>query len=565
MIKKESIESLKNIIDIVDVISNYIEVKKSGTNFKAVCPFHGENTPSLVINPNRGFYKCFGCGVGGDAIKFVQEYEHLSFIEAVESIANSLNFELSYDKDDNFKKDNLEILETLNKFYKRNFDLNNYAKNYIHSRGINANIVEKFQIGFAPDSQMSLDFLKSKNVNFDDAIEVGVIAKDRDFYARFIKRITFPIFSNSGKIIGFGGRTISNHPAKYINSPQSRIFNKSALLYGYNFAKDEIYKKSEIIVVEGYLDVIMLHQSGFKNAVATLGTALTTEHIPLLKKANPRLILAYDGDKAGVNAALKASKLVANSFDGGVVIFNDNLDPADMIKNNREDELREFFKSPKPFIEFVLQEIVKSYDIKNPFQKESALKECLEFLKPISPIIKNEYKTYLANQLRVDEHLINLGSENITVETKPTMQPKLSKPKPQKKEFKKKIFNRVDIVEISIIKTLIQNPNLLDLIIERGDESIIFKSFQNEIELIKQNDLKNPKLIEILLNDNIQECNEEELQKSINTLLINLYQEKMSEVKKKILSFEDKVFYIRKIQDSINRLKLGELIAYEEV
>lgn len=555
MIKKESIENLKNIIDIVDVISNYIEVKKSGTNFKALCPFHGENTPSFVINPNRGMYKCFGCGVGGDAIKFVQDIEHVEFIDAVQKIADFYNFELEREEGD-FKKNNFEILEILNKFYKRNFDLNQTAKSYIKSRGIYDNSAEKFQIGFAPDSKTSIDFLKSKNIDLNDALEVGVVAKDKDFYARFINRITFPIFSTSGKIVGFGGRTISNHPAKYINSPQSKIFNKSSLLYGYNFAKDEIYKKSEIIVVEGYLDVIMLHQAGFKNAVATLGTALTSEHLPLLKKANPKLILAYDGDSAGVAAALKASKFVANSFDGGVIIFRDNLDPADMIKNKREDELRKFFKSPKPFIEFVLEEIVKNYDLKNPFQKEKALAETKEFLKPMSDIIKGEYRDFLANLIKVDVNLIKFENEkNYKREYK----------KPEQKEAKKSPLTTIDILELTIIKTLIDKPELFDLILERGDEKLIFKNYSNEIELIKVEDLENPKLTEVLMNENIKECSEDELQRSINTLLINLYQSDLEKLKKATISFEEKVFYIRKIQDSINRLKRGELIAYEEV
>ncbi len=549
MIKKQSIENLKSRIDIVDVISNYIEVKKYGTSFKACCPFHSEKSPSFAIS-EKGFYKCFGCGATGDAIKFVQEFEHLDFIDAVVKIADFYNFELELEKNSEYKRDNFEILELLNNFYKRNFDLNNFAKEYIKNRGIADNIAEKFNIGYAPDSKLTIDFLKSKDINLNDAIEVGAIAKDRDFYARFINRITFPIFNPNGKIIGFGGRAIANHPAKYINSPQSRIFNKSNTLYGYNFAKDEIHKKNEIVVVEGYIDVIMLHQIGIKNVVATLGTALTNEHLPLLHKTNPKLILAYDGDSAGINAGVKASKMLKN-FDGGVVIFSDNLDPADMVKNQRDDELRKILKTPKPFIEFVLEDIAKKYDLKNPFNKEKALNEAIEFLKGFSEIVKNEYKTFLSFLLKIDAKLIKFEDESVDE---------------VKKELKAENLTTISMMELEIIKTLIEQPILFDLIVDRCDEKLIFKNYLDEIELIKMEDLNNPKLLEILLNEKIKTClNENEVQKNINILIANLYESDLKRLKKVNINIDDKVFYMQKIINNIERLKKGELMVYEEL
>ncbi len=549
MIKKQSIENLKSRIDIVDVISNYIEVKKYGTSFKACCPFHSEKSPSFAIS-EKGFYKCFGCGATGDAIKFVQEFEHLDFIDAVVKIADFYNFELELEKNSEYKRDNFEILELLNNFYKRNFDLNNFAKEYIKNRGIADNIAEKFNIGYAPDSKLTIDFLKSKDINLNDAIEVGAIAKDRDFYARFINRITFPIFNPNGKIIGFGGRAIANHPAKYINSPQSRIFNKSNTLYGYNFANDEIHKKNEIVVVEGYIDVIMLHQIGIKNVVATLGTALTNEHLPLLHKTNPKLILAYDGDSAGINAGVKASKMLKN-FDGGVVIFSDNLDPADMVKNQRDDELRKILKTPKPFIEFVLEDIAKKYDLKNPFNKEKALNEAIEFLKGFSEIVKNEYKTFLSFLLKIDAKLIKFEDESVDE---------------VKKELKAENLTTISMMELEIIKTLIEQPILFDLIVDRCDEKLIFKNYLDEIELIKMEDLNNPKLLEILLNEKIKTClNENEVQKNINILIANLYESDLKRLKKVNINIDDKVFYMQKIINNIERLKKGELMVYEEL
>jgi len=203
-----------------------------------------------------------------------------------------------------------------------------------------------------------------------EAVEVGVAGiGESGTYARFIERITFPIMSPSGKIVGFGGRTISNHPAKYINSPQTKLFNKSYLLYGYNFAKDAVFKGKSIIITEGYLDVIMLHQAGFNSAVATLGTALTKEHMPLIVRGNPKVILAYDGDSAGVEAALKASIMLSKmSTDGGVVLFTGNQDPADMVQNGQIEQLNHYFNNPVSFVEFVITHIIKKYKRPSSFK-----------------------------------------------------------------------------------------------------------------------------------------------------------------------------------------------------
>ncbi len=340
MIKKESIENLKNNLDVVDVISQFLELKKSGANFKACCPFHGETTPSFVVSPAKQIYHCFGCGAGGDSIKFVMEYEKLSYPETIEKLASMYNFNLDYENTIEIKQDT-KILEEINKYYQKLFVNNENVKEYIHKRGISEFSIEKFEIGYAPVSIDTINFLKSNHYNLNDAIDLGVIDNGTNgLYSRFIERITFPIYSITAKLVGFGGRTITGHNAKYVNSPQTKLFNKSRLLYGYHLAKEQIYKKNQIIVCEGYLDVIMLHQAGFNTAVATLGTALTQEHLPLLRRGEPKIILAYDGDKAGLAAAFKASVMLSQSeFEGGVIIFADGLDPADMVLNGKINEL----------------------------------------------------------------------------------------------------------------------------------------------------------------------------------------------------------------------------------
>ena len=309
MIDNASIESLKNTIDIVDVIGNYVELKKAGANYKANCPFHGEKTPSFVVSPSKQIYHCFGCGVGGDSIKFMMEMEKLSYPEAVEKLASMYNFSLNYTKGSSDYSDAKRILEVMQHWYLKNLDQNLSAKKYLVDRSISTASVEKFGIGYVPGGVEVMQFLQRTHLPVPQAVEAGIIAQGErgEYYARLVERITFPIYSTAGAIVGFGGRTITNHPAKYINSPQTKLFNKSRLLYGYHLAKESIYKKKQIIICEGYLDVIMFHQAGFSTAVATLGTALTAEHLPLLRKGDPKVILAYDGDKAGVAAALKAS------------------------------------------------------------------------------------------------------------------------------------------------------------------------------------------------------------------------------------------------------------------
>ena len=350
MIDNASIESLKNSIDIVDVVGNFIELRKAGANYKANCPFHGEKTPSFVVSPSKQIYHCFGCGVGGDSIKFVMELEKLSYPEAIEKLASMFNFSLNYTKGSSDYSDAKRVLESIQTWYVKNLEHNQTARQYLLDRGIAESSIQKFGIGYVPDGNSVMNFLNTTLLPLPKAMDAGVIAQGENggrFYARLVERITFPIFSVSGAAVGFGGRTITNHPAKYINSPQTKLFNKSRLLYGYDLAKESIYKNKKLIVCEGYLDVVMFHQAGFTEAVASMGTALTTEHLPLLRKGDPKIILAYDGDKAGQAAALKAAQMLSHGgFDGAVVLFPDGQDPADLIAKGQSEEVSNCFAVP---------------------------------------------------------------------------------------------------------------------------------------------------------------------------------------------------------------------------
>jgi len=542
MIKKESIESLKNHLDVVDVVSQFIELKKTGANFKACCPFHGETTPSFVVSPAKQIYHCFGCGVGGDSIKFVMEYEKLSYPETIEKLASMYNFNLDYENSTE-KKQDTKVIEDVNRFYQKLFVSNDSVKEYIHKRGISEFSIEKFEIGYAPASADTINFLKSNHYNLTDAIDLGIIDTGTNgLYSRFIERITFPIYSISGKLVGFGGRTITGHNAKYVNSPQTKLFNKSRLLYGYQIAKEHIYKKNQIIVCEGYLDVIMLHQAGFNTAVATLGTALTQEHLPLLRRGEPKVILAYDGDKAGLTAAFKASVMLSQSeFEGGVIIFADGMDPADMVNNGKIGDLNEIFSNPISFTPYAIDYIISKYDINDANQKQKALLESNEYLKSLGLIYQDEYKRYLAQKLNIRENLIQISSNK-----QRTFTPNLSK---------------IDIAELCIIKSILEKPQRLDSVLDIVDSSM-FEAHKNEFELLLS-DINDISLNSIVLNEKLENYDDDRLNQELLTLLYKFYANKLTAISyDKDLDFKQKANLIRKIKDNINQLKKGKLVSY---
>jgi len=541
MIDNTSIEQLKSRIEIVEVISHYIEVKKFGANFKANCPFHGEKTPSFVISPQKGIYHCFGCGVGGDGIKFVQELEKVTYPEALEKIASILNFTLQ--KSEKFESNNESkmVMEAISHWYIKNLAQNKIAKEYLGKRKISTSSIEKFGVGFVDKSYDVIDFLHTNKLNFFKAQEAGLIDKNESnkWYARLVERIIFPIHSASGAIVGFGGRTITNHPAKYINSPQTKFFNKSQLLYGYHLAKESIMKSKKLIVCEGYLDVIMLHQGGFPQAVATLGTALTEQHLPLLRRGEPHIVLAYDGDKAGVNAAIKASILLSqHSFEGSVVLFPDNFDPADMVANGKEQELATLFRSGKGLIEFVLEKSISAFDLGSVTQKELAFHETKKYLDALSGVAKESYIDFASSLLGIPKTLFK--EQNM-----------------QKVQEKMNIKTR-DMAKLSTLKTMLEDSSLLASVIHHLDIEM-FGEYFKVYELILKQELSHPYLIKLSLDESIKLLNKEEFKQSIINMLIVKYELKLKKMSiDREMQYDEKSFWIRKIKlDILPRLKKG--------
>lgn len=412
MIKNESIENLLATVDIVDVVEKYVPLKRSGANFVGVCPFHDDSHPSMSVSSKLGIFHCFSCKAGGNAIKFIQDYEKISFPEAVEKLAGMYNFALQYTGAKvQERSEEKKVLGILNAYYQSCLYQNPAAVKYLHERGLSDETIRKFGLGYAGASAQTIRVLQNEEIPPQDALNAGAVKQnERGLYASFIERITFPIYNHASKLVGFGGRTISDNPAKYVNSPQCALFDKSKIFYAFDLAKKSAIAKKTLIITEGYMDVIMLHQAGIDNAVAVLGTALTPAHLPLIKRAELNVVLSFDGDAAGINAAMKSARLLClNKIDSSVAIIGGGADPADMIVAGKVRELEQIYASGMESGEFLIRRIAKKYDLARPVQKEAALNEIKEFTVALGPVLAESYQSLVAQILNVSPSSFNLA------------------------------------------------------------------------------------------------------------------------------------------------------------
>lgn len=546
MIKPESIQRLIEQTDIVDVVSRYVNLKRSGRNFVGICPFHDDKNPSMSVSPELNIYHCFSCKAGGNAINFIKEYEKLNYPEAVEKLASMQNFTLEYtDEKSNFKKLDKEALSIVKAYYQSLLYQNKAAIDYLYSRGFNDELIAKFELGYAPNSQNTLNLLSNEKIDPKDAINLGIVkvGEGGNLYASFIDRIIFTINNHAGKIVGFGGRTITNHPAKYVNSPQSSVFDKSQIFYAYDKAKDEIYKLKEIIITEGYMDTIMLHKAGHKNAVAVLGTALTPKHLPLLRRSNAKITLCFDGDSAGINAAFKSSKLLLqNDFDTNVVVIPKGADPADLVQAGNLKELDRILNLKIEAGEFVIRQIANEFELQRPVQKQLALDEIVKFTKTLNPIVTDSYKSLVSMILgiSIDSFSLSNSSQNSI------------KSIPNFAKFEKK----KDYLELQIIKTLYLNKDLFnkckDMFLDAK-----FQTHEDEFKALLHTQ-KTPEdeimLREISIDISIDEFKSiDELSEAYKILIINTYENMLKKLKNSDL--ENKQEEIKQIQRRIIKLK----------
>lgn len=521
MISKNSIENLKNIVDIADVVGSYIPLKKSGANFVCVCPFHNDKHPSMSISPSKGIYHCFSCKAGGDAIKFVMEYEKLGYVEAIEKLASIYNVALEYTSSKNEPKIDKKILENLNLHYKTLLYKNPEALNYLKSRSITDAIIEKWELGWAAASQNTLNLLQNENIEPKEALEVGAIKQNESgYYASFINRITFPIYNHLGRLVGFGGRTISDNPAKYINSPQSQIFDKSKIFYGYDKAKSEIYRSHSIVICEGYMDCIMLHAAGINNAVAVLGTALTQKHIPLIQRGDIKVTLSFDSDSAGINAAFKSARLLMeHQIDGKVVLISGGKDPAELVASGKDMELRDMLSGGVELGEFYITQLVKNLNPKTPIEIAKSLKTIQEFSFGLNPIVADAYVPLVSTLLRIDP-----GSFRLSKTTKRRDNSNLAKTQTNTQIQNLPVIEKKDIAELSILKNMLKNPEYCQ-IVEQYYGVEIFKDKATYRAVVGSQSQNNEYIRELELSQNLEEYKSvNELHNAIRPLAVGYYE-----------------------------------------
>ena len=344
LIQQNFIDDLIARVDIVEILSNRIQVKKAGKEFKAVCPFHDDSNPSLTISPSKGFYHCFSCGAHGTAVGFLMNYEHLSFIEAIESLASSLGIEIPYEQNQQpIKKNNnlYDLLTEIQAHYQSLLKKNTSAIKYLKNRGITGDIAKRFNIGFAPSGWRNiLDKYGTSKNNINELLKLGLIIRkdNNNYYDRFRERIMFPIRDNRGRYIGFGGRILNDDQPKYLNSPETPLFHKGRELYGLYECQQALRNIERIVVVEGYMDVISLAQHGIDYAVASMGTATTDDHFNRLFRLTDYIYFCFDGDQAGLDAAWRALKNALPHVREGrqikFVFLPENDDPDTYVKKN---------------------------------------------------------------------------------------------------------------------------------------------------------------------------------------------------------------------------------------
>ncbi|AEA33467.1 DNA primase [Hippea maritima] len=404
---KDIVEEIKKRVDIVDFISGYVSLKKRGSNYFGLCPFHHEKTPSFSVNPKGGFYHCFGCGESGDVITFLMKIENLDFKEAIRELAKRYNIPIHIKE--RSKNDALfEIHSIAEKYFFEKLKLNKTALDYLKNRQINDDAIELFKIGFAPESSELEKILKKEGFKEKELINSGIfIQGSRGVFNRFSNRIIFPIKNEHGQTIAFGGRILNDDKtkAKYLNSPETPIFSKQKVLFGLNLAKDEIRKTKEVIVTEGYMDCLRLQISGIKNSTATLGTALSRFHINILKRMADKIYMNYDADDAGFRAILRSAPTILSSeMKPFVVILDKGEDPDSFIRNNSKEAYIKKLSSAKDYFSYIIDFIKNKYDIEHPSEKMRAIEE----LKPIilsvqEPILKAAYTSKASRVFNVSE------------------------------------------------------------------------------------------------------------------------------------------------------------------
>ena len=494
---QRSLSNLKDHIDIVEVVSRALPLKRTGNNFKGVCPFHNEKTPSFVVSEQKQIFTCFGCGATGDAIEFVKRYYNLDFNEAIERLASEYGVTMektgySSEPLDEYYK----INEDANRFFMEAFRKSgNKGYSYMANRGITDEIMDRFKLGYADGEWDSLyKYLLSKGHDKKKMIHLGLISESKGkCYDKFRNRVMFPIINTSDKVIGFGGRAIDpNDNPKYLNSPESKVFLKKNHLYGLNLARNSVGEQGFIILVEGYMDTIGLYQGGITNVSASLGTALTDNQARLIKRFTPNVVLSYDADQAGINAALRGMEVLrGEGLKVKVMHVTDGKDPDEFIKKEGREAFLELIKRALPYGDYKLSAIIRNFDINNPEDKIECLKRIAAAIRTMSPVEQDVYVKRIAKYMNVSERA--LWNE---IQSKKKDESDLAAKQSKKKDDQSAMSEPLTLIEKDYIKLITRNEKYINRISEDSNlietelGHIIYNALKEEYKSYGTVDLK---------------------------------------------------------------------------
>jgi len=502
-IPEDKIEEIRNSSSIVDVISGYLPLRKRGRNYIGICPFHSEKTPSFTVSDEKSIFHCFGCHAGGNVYKFLMDYKNISFVEAVEEVADHIGIKIDYDKGFSQEvNDEIEQLYDINVLAARFFSNNllkgeegSFARKYLENRKIKVQTQRNFGVGYAPDKWDGFfNYARENKADLAKAKELGLLdAKDGgSYYDKFRDRVIFPIFSPNGRVIGFGGRVLQKDQktAKYLNSPESVVYQKRKTLYGLYHSKDEIRRLDKAILVEGYMDLISLYQNGVKNVVASSGTALTEEQVQLLSRFTKNIIILFDADAAGQSAALRSIEgLLKHDFEVKVLSLPEGEDPDSYINNNTKDDFDRLVNNSINFMEYQTLQFEKKGMLSDPDKQSQAIRELVKTIALISDelkrtmLLKDISRKFNLREMLLEKELEkHLSGNRTTSMPQPQIQPDKEgiKISPEKSNN----LNRGKRFELDIVRLLLSD-----------DKKIVGYIFDH----IHPNDMINEKLKSVAL------------------------------------------------------------------
>ncbi len=492
------VESLLQRINILDVISQYVKLRKTGKDFIGICPFHKEKSPSFTVSIQKQMFYCFGCHEGGNVINFLMKYENLNFNEAIENLAQQYGIEIN-NKGTSKRSTSYDALAKLAEFYHKNLKKSKQAIDYLLGRGIDEETIEEFMIGFCDGQRYNLKhFLKDSGISNDIYFSTGIIrTKDGEFYDMFQGRITIPILDVNKKVIGFGGRAIEkDRIPKYINSPESSIFSKRFSLFGIDKTKKYITDNNEVFIVEGYFDCISLYKHGLKNVVSTLGTSVTESQLSKLRNYSENITLMLDGDEAGIKSALRLIEPFSElDINGNMVVLPSGHDPDSFVREKGVKEIQKIIKNKKPILDYFFDYFKTKYDLDRMEGKIVFIKSVMPYIGDIKdPVKKSLYIKRLSGLTGVEEKKYWDSIHNRVIESK--FENDEDRTRIIEKRVIGALLHRPELLPFLKLKDIIQFikdekiKEIISKMIEYFDEKKHLEVY-NFINLFKNEDLKN--------------------------------------------------------------------------